>query len=286
MPSGPAFDATPSEVDPRWIDLPENEPVPGEFRSGPRADQLARMITRACYPSGQEPGRNNRFFRCIASSVCGWRQKNWDRQLPRIYKHATRCSALRRWKPMLCSAAEAAFASMAPGGFQTVAPTNIQFEESQTLIDVAPTNPFAKFDITEGLTQSEQLDHAIASLICASGSPARLVDYPQWSRIFSLVNPELDYSPPLSSYMRDRLIPAEAQRAVLHMRDYLRGQWNLSLSFDGFTAGEQPIYTVHICTPERDTFLYYADIFYGSHTSDYMVDLLERVSFLLLIYEN
>ncbi|KAG9088744.1 RNA binding protein snu13 [Ceratobasidium sp. 370] len=281
-PTGPAFDATPSDLDPNWVDLPENEPAPGHFKSGPPADQLARAITRPCHPSGQTPRHDNRFYRCIASSVCGWRLKNWDRQLPRIYRHAAGCTALRRWKPELVAAAEAALANMAPGGLRAASSTRLRSpEDNKPSLSSAqllpPTNPFSKFQILDGLNRSDQLDHAIARLISASGSPSRLVDYLEWSLIFTLANPELDYSPPHSSYVRDKLIPAEAQRAVLHMRDYLKGQWNLSLSFDGLTAGAQPVYTIHVCTAERITFLYRADIFYGSHNSDYMVDLLEQV---------
>ncbi|KAG9089935.1 hypothetical protein FRC06_001289, partial [Ceratobasidium sp. 370] len=207
--SGPAFDATPSEVDPRWADLPEIEAIRGKLKSGPHADQLARQITRPCHPSGEHPRHNNHYFRCIASSVCGWRQKNWDRQLPRIYRHAADCKALHRWKPDLSAAAKVALANMAPGGLQS------------RLMDEAQPQP------TKG--------------------------------------------------NEDQLIPAEAQHAVFYMCDFMRGQRNLSLLFNGLTAGEQPIYTVHVCTPKHVTFLYRADVFYGSHDSRYIEDLLEQV---------
>ncbi|KAG8774614.1 hypothetical protein FRC12_001891 [Ceratobasidium sp. 428] len=273
----PAFNAIPSETDPAYVDLPENEPAPGHAKSGPPPDQLARMITRPCYPSGEEPHHSNRYYRCIASSVCGWTQKNWDRQLPRIYRHAAWCKALRHWKPELRAAAEIALAGMAPGGTSQGLSQTADRTTSELHTEASPTNPFARFANTEQLSLPDQLNHAIARLICASGSPTRLVDYPEWSHIFALANPLLNYTPPHSSYVRDKLIPAEARRAVIHMREYLQTQRNLSLSFDGLTSGKQPIYTVHICTAERVTFLYHADIYYGSHNADYMVDFLEQV---------
>ncbi|KAG8744291.1 hypothetical protein FRC12_014824 [Ceratobasidium sp. 428] len=276
-PPAPNFDTTPSDIDPAFVDLPENEPAPGHAKSGPPPDQLARMITRPCYPAGEEPHHNNRYYRCIASSVCGWSQKNWDRQLPRIYRHAAWCKTLRHWKPELRAAAETALANMAPGGMGKDPLSSAGGNTSELPVEATLANPFASFANIEQLPLSKQLDHAIAQLICASGSPARLVHYPEWSHIFTLANPKLNYTPPHSSYVRDKLIPAEARRAVVHMREYLRTQRNLSLSFDGLTSGKQPIYTVHICTADRVTFLYHADIYYGSHNADYMVDLLEKV---------
>ncbi|KAG8711237.1 hypothetical protein FRC08_016138 [Ceratobasidium sp. 394] len=166
---------------------------------------------------------------------------------------------------------------MAPGGIRKsiLPPINGAVPESSA--QTPPANSFAQFDTNEGLSLPDQLNHVIARLICASGSPARLVDYPEWSLIFTLANPRLNYTPPRSSYIRDKLIPAEAQRAVLYMKEYLQWQRNLSLSFDGLTSVKQPVYTVHICTAERITFLYHADIFYGSHNSEYIVDLLEKM---------
>ncbi|KAG8698619.1 hypothetical protein FRC09_007127 [Ceratobasidium sp. 395] len=166
---------------------------------------------------------------------------------------------------------------MAPGGMEKSPLFSADGKTSDLSVGASLNNPFAHFANIEQLPLSKQLDHAIARLICASGSPARLVDYPEWSHILTLANPQLNYTPPHSSYVRDKLIPAEARRAVVHMGEYFRTQRNLSLSFDGLTSGKQPIYTVHICTAERVTFLYHADIYYGSHNADYMVDLLEKV---------
>lgn len=257
---------------------------------GPRPDQLARMITRPCYPSDQAPTHDNHYFRCIASSVCNWKQKSPDRQLYRIYKHATRCRALRSWKPDLFTQSEHALADMAPGGFQLptveiMASSNVAAPHPAPVSLPASThNPFAQYDPTTNMTLFEEIDHTIARLICESASPATLVDHPIWAKLLRLVGPQLDYSSPGSSYVRDKLIPAEAQRSVLHMREYLLKTPHISISFDGLTAGEQPVYAIHTCTGDRHTFLYNADVFYGSHNTDYMVSLLENVSTELAYY--
>ncbi|KAG8687723.1 hypothetical protein FRC08_011831 [Ceratobasidium sp. 394] len=271
----PAFDATPSESDIRYVDLPERD-----LAHGPRPNQLARMLTRPCYPIGEEPTKTNHHFWCIASSLCNWSRKTPDRQLSRIFGHASRCQPLARWKPDLAVQAEIALANMAPGGLQSATPQSTQMADSsmQPLSDTpAISNPFARFDPTTGMNQGEQIDHAIARLLCDSASPVRLVEYPAWNKLLHLLNPQLQYSSPSLSYISEKLIPAESRRAVLHMREYLKNQTNLSLSFDGLTAGEHPVYTVHVCTADRHTFLYYADVFYGSHTSKYIEDLLVKV---------
>jgi hypothetical protein len=276
---GPAFNEMPLDLDPRWIDLPEKDRA-----YGPRPDSLVRLVTRPCYPSNEDYISKNHHFRCIASTVCNWKQKSLDRQLCRLYKHVSECRALRQWNPDLFAAAERAYANMAPGGFESLAISTTTDDntihppsKSPIALPVA-SNPFAQFDPTPRMSHLQQIDHAIARLLCDSASPARLVDYPAWGKLIRLINPQLEYSSPKSTQVRDRLIPAEAQRAVLHMREYLKTQTNISLSFDGLNAGEQPVYTVHTCTADRRTFLYYADVFYGSHNSDYIVDLLTSVS--------
>ncbi|KAG9100718.1 hypothetical protein FS749_013407 [Ceratobasidium sp. UAMH 11750] len=276
---GPRFDETPRLIDPRWTDLPEKE-----AKHGRRPDQLARLLTRPCHPRGQELSSKNHHFRCIASSVCKWARAARHRQLNRIFTHAAHCQVLARWKPDLFASAERALASMAPGGFQPVAPddapspnTTPQTASEASSTSLLPPNPLAQFDSTTHMSHFEQIDHAIVRLLCDSATPTRLVDYPAWTQLLHLVNPQLDYVSPSSSHVREKLIPAEAQRAVLHIRDFLRTQTNISLSFDGLSAGDHPVYTVHICTADRRTFLYYADVFYGSHNSDYIEDLLLKV---------
>jgi hypothetical protein len=186
---------------------------------------------------------------------------------------------------------------MAPGGLQSLSSVKIgdsvahvlsPSPDATVIAHPAPVlgalhDPFLVFNQTRNMSQHERIDHAIAKLICNSGSSLRLVDESAWGELLSALEAPPDYSSPTSSYLRNKLIPAEAKRALLLMREYLAGQSNISLSFDGLSAGEQPIYTVHTCTANRRSFLYRGDVFYGSHNTDYVVDLLEQVRYFVLM---
>lgn len=142
------------------------------------------------------------------------------------------------------------------------------------------TSFFAPFNKQGQLDVTSRINLAIVRLLCSAGVPPRIADSPDWGRLFNAIAPRLiGYSPPSSTTLRDKLIPAEARGALLNMRRFLSTYRNLSLSFDGLTEGAQPVYTVHICTPDRHCFLLRGDIFYGSHNSAYITDLLERVRF-------
>ncbi|QRV87086.1 hypothetical protein RhiJN_15104 [Ceratobasidium sp. AG-Ba] len=135
---------------------------------------------------------------------------------------------------------------MAPGGYDLVHVDSSNTAEP--LAEITPTppdssNPFAQFDPTIGMTHLEQLDHALVRLLCDSGTPARLVDYPAWKRFVHLLNPQLNYSLPSSSQVSHKLVPAEALRSVLYMREYLKTQANTSLSFNFRSYGPGNIVT-------------------------------------------
>lgn len=77
-------------------DLPELCTNPS--KGGAPANKLVRELTRRCYRVGLSPSEKVS-YRCIASSVC--RTVNSSRHADRVYKHATRCDALRRMNPDL-----------------------------------------------------------------------------------------------------------------------------------------------------------------------------------------
>ncbi|KAH7337478.1 hypothetical protein B0J17DRAFT_718240 [Rhizoctonia solani] len=231
---GLSFIETPTETDPLWTNIDEHTASRNSPSSGPPPNLLARALTRPCYPASNALlQRDNAYYHCIASSVCGWKLKAWDWSLPCIYKHATCCRALCEWKPELFQSTQSALADKVPGGFHaTAADSNVGSPTSEittTARQFSLSNPFSRYNHHGDMLLLEQLDHA-------------------------LLNPE--YTPPNSTYIRDQLIPAKAQRAVLHMREYLQGKTNIT---------------------DRHTFLYQADIFYGSHNAGYIQDILEQV---------
>lgn len=282
--------AEPTEHDPKYIDLPEPVVIPS--RGGAPPDPLARKLTIPCHPVNTILSDKNHHYRCIASSVCGWAPKCNSRSLSRIYTHCNRCDALKKWKPELHAEAERALASLAPGAGGSSQKGNTATttgkSASQPLVPANSSGPpsrddtFASF-LTQGkLELKDRINLAIVRLICAAGIPPRIADYPEWKTLFSTINPKSSYTPPSATTLRDRLIPGEAARVKLAMRDFLKTETNLSISFDGLTHGSQPVYTVHVITPDRRVFLYVADVFYGSHDAEYLMDLLEvRLVFLI-----
>ncbi|KAF8708096.1 hypothetical protein RHS03_03462, partial [Rhizoctonia solani] len=174
--AGPAFDAVPTETNPLWIDDSEHSLPGSRIRSGPMPDLLARELTKPCHPASDDAlRRDNAYYCCIASSVCGWTLKAWDRNLPRIYKHAGQCWALCNWRPALFQRAKSALASMAPGGFGEP-DANVQDHSSPNdltaLHELPAPNPFLSYSHMGSMTLQDQLNHAVAALICASGAPA------------------------------------------------------------------------------------------------------------------
>lgn len=148
----------------------------------------------------------------------------------------------------------------------------------------AVKNFFAPFANQGHLDTASRINLVVVQLLCSTGIPPRIAESRYWARLFHAIAPRLlGYKPPSSTTLRDKLIPAEARLAVLNMRRFLKGNRNLSLSFDGLTEGDQPVYTVHICTPDRQSFLLRGDIYYGSHNSAYITELLDRVSPLNMV---
>ncbi|KAF8597170.1 hypothetical protein BDV93DRAFT_569692, partial [Ceratobasidium sp. AG-I] len=121
---------------------------------------------------------------------------------------------------------------------------------------------------------------SIVRLLCASGTPPRIADSLEWRnmcQIFISTRPGNRYTPPSTSTLRDKLIPAEAAQVTLNCRRILRDERNITLSFDGLTKGKQSLYTVHAITGDRLVFLYKGDVFRGSHNSNYIYKLLNEV---------
>jgi hypothetical protein len=144
---------------------------------------------------------------------------------------------------------------------------------------------FAPFANQGKLDAIDRIHLAIVRLISAAGVPPTIADYPKWELLFLAIAQAprlLKFGPPSSTTLCDKLIPAESQQINKQMRRYLSGQRNLTVSFDGLTQGQQPVFTVHVITPERHVFLLWGNVYYGSHTSSYVEDVLDRVSSVLL----
>ena len=100
-------------------------------------------------------------------------------------------------------------------------------------------------------------------------------------QIFISTRPGNRYTPPSTSTLRNKLIPAEAAQVTLNCRQILQHERNITLSFDGLTKGKQSLYTVHAITGDCLVFLYKGDVIRGSHNSNYIYKLLNEVSSVL-----
>jgi hypothetical protein len=99
-----------------------------------------------------------------------------------------------------------------------------------------------------------QLNLAVINLICAACLPPTLVDYAEWKKVFAIANAR--YHPMSSTTLVDDHIPAEAARVRRLTIEYLKTQFDLTVSYDGATTKRpQSVYTVHFTTADGRSFL-------------------------------
>ncbi|KAB5587844.1 hypothetical protein CTheo_8714 [Ceratobasidium theobromae] len=283
-----SYDAIPDKHDPRFDDEVYALATMVSHGGAPH-NELADRLVISCYLKDKPKTDKNHHFWCVASSLCGFKLANTKRQLDQILRHSVRCPILCYWKPELYAQAEVEYAQHAPSA--KLAPEALGPNQEGTTVSAPTMLPvpaeqhasavkrfFAPFADQAKLDTITRINLAVVRLLCSAGMPPRIADSPDWTRLFHAIAPRLlGYTPPSSTTLCDKLIPAEARQALLNMRHFLAGYHNLSLSIDGLTEGDQPVYTVHICTPDRHSFLLRGDVYFGSHTSAYVTELLDRV---------
>lgn len=79
------------------------------------------------------------------------------------------------------------------------------------------------------------------------------------------------FSSKSSTTIRENHIFNEAQHSRQGMIKYLRTQYGLTLTFDGQTTRKpEPIYSLHVTTPDRQIFMPSADVSFEPHTAEYV----------------
>ena len=123
-----------------------------------------------------------------------------------------------------------------------------------------------------------QLDFDILLLVCVDNIPPTKVDSPHWKKLWE--DTKLDYTPVLSSTLVDSQIPREASRVYMLQLELLQQSDNLTMSFDGGgTWKQQSIYTVHVTTEDKCSFLLEGhEASNESHTGKYIYTVLKKVS--------
>jgi hypothetical protein len=138
-----------------------------------------------------------------------------------------------------------------------------------------------------------RMDLAIVKLICAGGLPPHIVDYKEWKDMLAIANKA--YHPSSSTTIADNHIPKEAAKVRDTVIDFLKSNFNLTVSFDGGgTKRQQSVYTIHFTTPDGHSFLIRGEECSDeSHTGEFIaqmvlkaVDLLGRNHFAGVTSDN
>lgn len=131
-----------------------------------------------------------------------------------------------------------------------------------------------------------QADLATVNLICDACLPPALVNYPEWKYLLSILNSR--YLPASSTVLVDDQIPGQAVRVYTLVLEYLKTQFDLTVSYDGATTKKtQSVYTVSFTTPNGASFLIEgSEASDESHTGEHIarvilkaMDLLGRLRF-------
>lgn len=119
---------------------------------------------------------------------------------------------------------------------------------------------------------------ALVKFVAVTGIPAHTIGSEEFKDMISIANSALQ--PVSDDTLLEKLIPFEAAACRAKSLDKLRGERNLTISFDGGTTRmTRTIYTVHVTTSSRESHLMLGDESSGeSHTADYIVKLLRGVS--------
>lgn len=127
------------------------------------------------------------------------------------------------------------------------------------------------------------VDHIIMRLICVRGLVPNVLDSPEWKELMIKLNGM--YKPSSSDAFCDTFIPQEAVFVQSKQIELLKGEENLTLTFDGTTIRcNESFYTAHATTSSRQSF--FLDGHEGSgesHDRKWITDNLMKVS---LFYDH
>lgn len=282
-------------TDSHFIDIPDKR----SRESGAKTHHLLLQLTRLCTIANTiDGGDGGQRVRCIASAKCSgvWKGK---RAKARILKHAKNCGYL---PTELCTAAMQLLASKAaidPANDDDDSDMNSHERGSDDENDSDATldphsktasnkrhfavtgtarNPIFKSFMMQGQQNLKaKADKVLMLLLVCNGLPPTVIDSAEFKRYSEILNSQ--YIPPSSTTMNDSLIPVEAARTELEVVRFLKKQRNLTISFDGGKIRKPvALYTVHITTADRRTFLMDIDNASKlSHTGNYVFETANRV---------
>lgn len=128
----------------------------------------------------------------------------------------------------------------------------------------------------------KEVNFRIMKLVCCRGVPPSVIGTPEFRELISFCcsgGPNRAYQPISPDHLTKKLIANEASLVRRRVKDLLKQEWNLTLSFDGHTTRKpQSIYTVHITTMDRHTYFWngYEDSD-KSHNAEYVKSIISQV---------
>jgi len=228
----------------------EQETPKKKGKAGRPVSGILDKISQLC----RDVKTKSRRYRCLGSKGGKNCKKSWayPRNRLRILKHACHCPHL---PANLRAEANNLRSDESPGAIlekletsaweRTVASTQETNAhgtkrprlDSSTMDNISNAQP-PPLDILVGETGRKhlqaQLNLAIINLICAACLPPTLVDYAEWKKLFTIANTR--YHPMSSTTLVDDHIPGQAARVRKMTIEYLKTQFDLTVSYDGATT--------------------------------------------------
>lgn len=134
---------------------------------------------------------------------------------------------------------------------------------------------------TKEQTQNE-INFRILKLVCCRGVPPHVIGSSEFRDLITFCcndGPNQSYAPVSPDHLSKKLIADEASSIRRRILDLLKGQRNLTLSFDGHTTRKpESVYTVHITTEERVSYFWAGYEDSGrSHDYNYVKEKISEV---------
>ena len=121
--------------------------------------------------------------------------------------------------------------------------------------------------------QKEECNYHLMRCIVCCGIPPTIINLEEWKEMMAALNPY--YHPPSSTTLTEKLIVNEAAKLTAAVGKLLSTCQNLTITFDGGKIRRpKSTYSVHVTTATHHA----DDASQLSHTANYILEVLERVS--------
>ncbi|KAK7687035.1 hypothetical protein QCA50_009535 [Cerrena zonata] len=258
------------------MDQYEDEDEPDARGPGgrPVSDILRKVSIRTRWLKDNNNDPDKVYYRCIGADMGCIARWAAPRPKGRVLAHAEHCTKIDvglREKVTLELARElnATKTSSGAKASSSATPTGSTFRvepgSSSPLVPATtlPRQPtvVSHFNKINKVQLQTDLDQLTLEFICVNGIPPRVLDSQQWKKLWGRGNP--DYKLCSSTTFSQRVVHKAAWIKTQVIAELQRHE-NLTITFDGGTTrAMESVYTIHITTPDRVSFL-----FEGNQSSD------------------